>query len=83
VNVPARWLTGEHIPHVSADLKKRSSFLVIGLLELANHFDVPPVVRCMRRLSVISPDEEVELSLSFGTDKLLWFCCRIVPASFL
>jgi hypothetical protein len=68
VNVPARWLTGEYILHVSGDLEKRSFFVVVRFLELADHFNVPLVVCCIRRLSVVSLDEKVDLSLSFTTN---------------
>src|SRR2546423_14116573 len=30
VNVPARRLTGENVPHVSADLEKRPLFVFVG-----------------------------------------------------
>jgi hypothetical protein len=89
VDVPARWLTEEHIPYISTDLEKRPFFVAIGLLELADHFHVPPVVGrspvvgCIRQYFFFSLNEEADLSSSFGTNKITWFCRRIVTVSFL
>jgi hypothetical protein len=79
-------LAGEDISHISTKLEKRLLFVVIGLLELADHIYIIPVVDGIgihiQLLSIVSLHHEVNLTLSFGTDKILRIRCRIKAASF-
>lgn len=61
VNLPTRRLPRENIPLVSANPEKRPLSVVVRRLKLTDHFDVPPVVRCIQQLPILSLHKAINL----------------------
>lgn len=58
------------VSHISVKLEQFRSPIFVGIPKFANHFNVLPVVYCLRNIFALRLDENIKLTSSFSTSEV-------------